>query len=123
VFGFVKRNLSGAKRFGDAGYFREELVAELWAAFLRADLDTTPEIRADHADDIGHFQKCLREDKRAIFSAAATRSAPPIISTGSSKKLELPSPHDAGMNAADILEKRGVSVLSAGYRCACSTDH
>ena len=50
---------------------REELVAELGAAFLCADLGITPEIRADHADYIGHWLNVLREDKRAIFSAAA----------------------------------------------------
>jgi len=61
----------GAKRFGDTGYSREELVAELGAAFLCADLGITPEIRADHADYIGHWLNVLREDKRAIFSAAA----------------------------------------------------
>ena len=61
----------GAKRFGDTGYSREELVAELGAAFLCADLSITPEIRADHADYLGHWLNVLREDKRAIFSAAA----------------------------------------------------
>jgi antirestriction protein ArdC len=61
----------GAKRFGDTGYSREELVAELGAAFLCADLGITPEIRADHADYVGHWLNVLREDKRAIFSAAA----------------------------------------------------
>jgi len=60
-----------AKRFGDSGYAREELVAELGAAFLCADLGITPEIRADHADYIGHWLAVLKEDKRAIFSAAA----------------------------------------------------
>jgi antirestriction protein ArdC len=39
----------GRKRFGDEGYAMEELVAELGAAFLSADLDLTPEPRADHA--------------------------------------------------------------------------
>jgi hypothetical protein len=53
----------------DTGYSREELVAELGAAFLCADLGITPEIRADHADYIGHWLNVLREDKRAIFSA------------------------------------------------------
>jgi antirestriction protein ArdC len=33
----------GRKRFGDEGYAMEELVAELGAAFLSADLDLTPE--------------------------------------------------------------------------------
>ena len=60
-----------AKRFGDHGYAREELVAELGAAFLCADLGITPEIRDDHAAYLGHWLNVLREDKRAIFSAAA----------------------------------------------------
>jgi antirestriction protein ArdC len=60
-----------AKRFGDHGYAREELVAELGAAFLSADLGITPEVRDDHAAYLGHWLKVLQEDKRAIFSAAA----------------------------------------------------
>jgi antirestriction protein ArdC len=60
-----------AKRFGDHGYAREELVAELGAAFLCADLGITPEIREDHAAYLGHWLQVLKEDKRAIFSAAA----------------------------------------------------
>jgi len=60
-----------AKRFGDHGYAREELVAELGAAFLCADLGITPEIREDHAAYLGHWLSVLKEDKRAIFSAAA----------------------------------------------------
>jgi antirestriction protein ArdC len=35
----------GRKRWGDAGYAMEELIAELGSAFLCADLDLTPEIR------------------------------------------------------------------------------
>jgi antirestriction protein ArdC len=61
----------GRKRFGDHAYAREELVAELGAAFLCADLGITPEPREDHAAYLGHWLKVLREDKRAIFSAAA----------------------------------------------------
>lgn len=60
-----------AKRFGDNGYAREELVAELGAAFLSADLGITPEIRDDHAAYLAHWLKALKEDSRAIFSAAA----------------------------------------------------
>ncbi|HWR53976.1 MAG TPA: zincin-like metallopeptidase domain-containing protein [Bryobacteraceae bacterium] len=60
-----------AKRFGDSGYAREELVAELGAAFLCAELGITPEVRSDHADYLGHWLTVLKEDKRAIFSAAA----------------------------------------------------
>lgn len=61
----------GQKRFGDAGYAREELVAELGAAFLCADLGLRLEDRADHAAYIGHWLSVLKEDKRAIFAAAA----------------------------------------------------
>ena len=61
----------GRNRFGDHAYAREELVAELGAAFLCADLGITPEPREDHAAYLGHWLEVLREDKRAIFSAAA----------------------------------------------------
>jgi antirestriction protein ArdC len=61
----------GRKRFGDEGYAMEELVAELGAAFLSADLDLTPEPRADHAAYIGHWLAVLKKDSRAIFTAAS----------------------------------------------------
>lgn len=61
----------GRKSWGDEGYAREELVAELGAAFLCADLALTPEAREDHAAYIQSWLKVLKEDKRAIFSAAA----------------------------------------------------
>ena len=66
----LNRDFSG-KRFGDHGYAREELVAELGAAFLCATLGITPEAREDHASYLGHWLTILKEDKRAIFSAAA----------------------------------------------------
>jgi antirestriction protein ArdC len=61
----------GRKRFGDEGYAMEELVAELGAAFLSADLGLTPEPREDHAAYIGHWLNILKNDKRAIFTAAS----------------------------------------------------
>jgi antirestriction protein ArdC len=61
----------GRQRFGDEGYAMEELVAELGAAFLSADLDLTPEPRPDHAAYIASWLKVLHEDKRAIFTAAS----------------------------------------------------
>jgi antirestriction protein ArdC len=61
----------GGKSWGDAGYAREELVAELGSAFLAADLGLALEPRDDHASYIGHWLEVLKEDKRAIFSAAA----------------------------------------------------
>jgi antirestriction protein ArdC len=61
----------GRKRFGDEGYAMEELVAELGSAFLSADLDLSPEVRDDHAAYIASWIKVLKDDKRAIFSAAS----------------------------------------------------
>lgn len=61
----------GRKKWGDEGYAREELVAELGAAFLCADLELTPEPGEDHAAYIQSWLKVLKNDKRAIFSAAA----------------------------------------------------
>jgi antirestriction protein ArdC len=61
----------GRKRWGDEGYAMEELVAELGAAFLSADLALTPEVREDHAAYIASWIKVLKNDTRAIFSAAS----------------------------------------------------
>jgi antirestriction protein ArdC len=61
----------GLKRWGDRGYAAEELVAELGAAFLCADLEITPEPREDHVAYIAEWLTVLTNDKRAIFAAAA----------------------------------------------------
>jgi antirestriction protein ArdC len=57
---------------GSANYAREELIAELGAAFLCADLQISLTPRLDHADYIASWLEVLRNDKRAIFQAAAT---------------------------------------------------
>lgn len=56
---------------GDNAYAMEELVAELGAAFLCADLELVPQIRDDHAPYIAGWLKALKDDKRAIFTAAS----------------------------------------------------
>ena len=61
----------GRKRWGDDGYAMEELVAELGAAFLWADLALTPELRPDHAAYLANWLTVLKRDNRAIFAAAA----------------------------------------------------
>ena len=61
----------GRSKFGDEGYAREELVAEIGAAFLCCDLGITPEPRDDHAAYLDHWLKVLKADKRAIFQAAS----------------------------------------------------
>lgn len=52
---------------------REELIAELGACFLSADLGVVPELepRADHASYLASWLEVLSNDKRFIFSAAA----------------------------------------------------
>ncbi|MCG7400250.1 ArdC family protein [Caballeronia zhejiangensis] len=59
------------KRFGDEAYAAEELIAEMGAAFLCAQLGITPEIRDDHASYLDHWLKVLKADKKAIFTAAS----------------------------------------------------
>jgi len=58
--------------FGSALYAREELVAELSAAFVCAHLGIVPSVR--HADYIGSWLAVLRADERAIFKAASLAS-------------------------------------------------
>lgn len=66
----LARNQSGG--FGSRDYAREELVAEMGAAFLCASLGIVPTVR--HADYLAGWLDVLREDNRAIFRAAAQAS-------------------------------------------------
>lgn len=59
------------KRFGDEAYAAEELVAELGAAFLCARLGIENEPRPDHASYLASWLKVLKNDNRAIFTAAS----------------------------------------------------
>jgi antirestriction protein ArdC len=61
----------GGHRFGSEGYAVEELVAELGAAFLCADLEISLEPREDHASYIATWLDVLAQDNRAVFTAAA----------------------------------------------------
>jgi len=53
----------------------EELVAELGAAFLCADLGLSPEPRPDHAAYISSWLRVLKRDSRAVFMAAGRAQA------------------------------------------------
>ena len=68
----LDRDLSG--RFGDEAYAVEELIAELGAAFLCGDLGITPEPRTDHACYIKNWLTVLKNDKKAVFTAASKAS-------------------------------------------------
>lgn len=62
------------KRFGDATYAAEELVAEIGAAFLCAELGITQDTREDHAQYLAHWLKLLKSDNPVIFTTAAKAS-------------------------------------------------
>jgi antirestriction protein ArdC len=59
------------RRFGDDAYAAEELVAELGAAFLCADLGISDAPREDHASYLAHWIRVLKADNRAVFRAAS----------------------------------------------------
>ena len=63
------RELKG--RFGSEAYAAEELVAELGAAFICAQLGLSTEPRPDHAAYVASWLQVLKNDKRAIFTAAS----------------------------------------------------
>jgi antirestriction protein ArdC len=60
-----------AGRFGSEPYAKEELVAELGAAFLCARAGIAPATLEDSAAYLANWLKRLREDKRLIVTAAA----------------------------------------------------
>ncbi|MGE0531950.1 MAG: zincin-like metallopeptidase domain-containing protein, partial [Hyphomonadaceae bacterium] len=58
-------------RFGSRAYAFEELVAELGASYLCAEVGVTTSLRPDHAAYIAHWLDIMRADKKAIFTAAS----------------------------------------------------
>jgi len=66
------RDLS--KRFDRAEVAAEELVAEIGAAMLCAEIGVTQDTRADHAQYVANWLQLLKNDPRAIFTAAAKAS-------------------------------------------------
>lgn len=70
----TRLNRDMGKRFGDKPYAGEELVAEIGAAFLCAHLGITQDVRPDHARYLANWLTLLKENNRAIFTAAARAS-------------------------------------------------
>jgi antirestriction protein ArdC len=64
-----------SKRFTKQAVAAEELVAELTAAMVLADLGLAAHPRADHAAYIASWLDILKNDKRAIFTAASKAQA------------------------------------------------
>ncbi|MCJ2073379.1 zincin-like metallopeptidase domain-containing protein [Methylobacterium sp. J-030] len=68
----LHRDLTG--RFGSQAYAAEELVAELGAAFVLADLGLARSPHPDHAKYVAHWLPLLRADPRAFTTAASHAS-------------------------------------------------
>lgn len=62
-------------RFGSEDYAAEELVAELGSAFLSSDLGMTNQPRPDHAAYLASWLQLLKDDSKAIFTAASKAQA------------------------------------------------
>lgn len=69
----LDRDLSG--RFGSETYAMEELIAEISAAFVCADLGVEHDPRDNTATYVESWLKVLKQDKRAVITAAAKAQA------------------------------------------------
>jgi hypothetical protein len=65
----LDRDLSG--RFGSASYAAEECCVEILSGLILADLGIAHHPRPDHAAYIASWLKVLKDDSRAIFTAAS----------------------------------------------------
>lgn len=84
----------GSRRFGSEGYAMEELVAEIGSAFVCAELEISLPAEATSSDEAGaahlahhasyvaNWLKILKDDNRAVFTAAsyAQRAADYLVS-------------------------------------------
>lgn len=85
----LDRDLAG--RFGSHAYAMEELVAELGAAFLCADIGVANEPRPDHVLYVKSWLEVLRERLTALVSAAsaATRACRYLAEIGAAVRAEV----------------------------------
>jgi len=85
----LNRDQNGSR--GSHPYAREELVAEMGAAFVCAAMGIVPTVR--HADYLASWLDVLREDNRAIFRAAsqASKAADFLLALPPSPKPETPA--------------------------------
>jgi antirestriction protein ArdC len=86
----------GRAKFGDEGYAKEEIVAEIGSAILCSELDLTPEPREENASYIDHWKKLIKGDKNFILKAAAhaQRAADFIISAHQAPVVEQNNEHE-----------------------------
>ncbi len=80
------------KKWGDEGYAKEELVAELGSCFLAADLGFEPPEPENRAAYIQSWLTVLQNDKRFIFQAASFAQRAVEYVTAMQPKKEQPNP-------------------------------
>ena len=102
------------KRFGDTAYAREELVAEMGAAFLCASVGIVG--RLQHPEYISHWLAVLRADKRAVFTAAshAQRAADYLLGT-----LAASTPEAGGPECGQVCSQH--DTATGDRRCIAAT--
>ncbi len=71
----LKRDEIDFAAFGSPNYAKEELIAEMGAAFMLAHLDLASTPRPDHASYIASWLQALKDDKKFIFQAASKAQA------------------------------------------------
>lgn len=95
----LNRDLSG--KFGDAKYAKEELVAEMGAAFVCQELGIEYELE-NHADYLANWMSVIKEDNRAFFKAAslASKAADYLLEKAGLLKEKYPEPEEPELLAA-----------------------
>lgn len=98
--------------FGSKDYAREELVAELGAAFVCNALGVAGNHIESHAAYLSSWVKCLREDKRAIFRAAsAAQAAADMVLGGAPATKATPKAKAEPARTAQLLTLKAASPM------------
>lgn len=84
-------NLPAGHRFGDALYSKEELVAEMGAAFLAGRTGIAADTLPASASYLAHWVEVLRGDKRLVIAAAAQAQRAVDLILGDAPKDEAPA--------------------------------
>ena len=82
------------QRFGTAAYAAEELIAELSSAMLGSELGLPVEHLDHHASYLAHWLELLRQDDRAILTAAARaeEASDLLLRLGGRREAEVADP-------------------------------
>lgn len=106
----LDRNLVNA--FGSKDYAREELIAELGAAFVCNAIGVAGGHIESHAAYLASWIQCLREDKRAIFRAAsAAQAAADLVLAGADAAKPAPKAKAEPSRAIQLAQLKAASPM------------